>query len=166
MLSIGDASELANKFAVKEDKEKPKDTSKKTSEKVDSKEKPNAEKKETTGKSEHEALFGDVYINDIGKEAMLTAKYPSFSVGTIIIRKTIKMFNALNKDEGLTVMVKREKGFNPENGDWEFLVIEGDMSKIRQREKTGSCVQCHSRQKANDFVFRSYLSEDVRSKLK
>ncbi len=125
---------------------------------------------------DHEATFvsyGEVYVNDKGVEAMIKTKTPTYTVGTIIIREKLPFILEKDKEEKdkdkpelLTVMVKREKGFNPENGDWEFLVIEGDKSKIRQREKTGSCVQCHSHQKANDFVFRSYLSEDVRSKLK
>jgi hypothetical protein len=36
------------------------------------------------------------------------------------------------------------------------------MSNITHREKTGSCRDCHVQQKGSDFVFRTYLPEDVR----
>jgi hypothetical protein len=61
---------------------------------------------------------------------------------------------------------KHERGFNPKANDWEFLVIDGDASRIQRREKTGDCLACHSQQKNTDFVFRSYLPEDVRRKLR
>lgn len=102
----------------------------------------------------------------------MTAKKPSFPVGTIIVREKINatmLFlndNDKRKPELLAVMVKREKGFNPQNKDWEFLVIDGAATKIQQREKTGSCQTCHAQQKADDFVFRTYLSDDVKNKLK
>lgn len=107
---------------------------------------------------------------------MMTAKKPSFPVGTIIVREKIaakiyfdeikKTDKDERKPELLAVMVKREKGFNPQNKDWEFLVIDGAATKIQQREKTGSCQTCHAQQKADDFVFRTYLSDDVKNKLK
>lgn len=125
----------------------------------------------------HDWIFGEVYVNEIGRDVMMKAKTSSFPIGTIILREKIPaiidLYEVKNeskevkdnrKPELLAVMVKREKGFNPENNDWEFLVLEGDASKIRQREKTGSCQACHAQQKENDFVFRTYLPEDVRSK--
>jgi hypothetical protein len=96
---------------------------------------------------------------------MAEEKTPSFPVGSVIVREKLSS-EASDKPEVLTVMVKREKGFNPENNDWEFLVIDGSATKIQQREKTGSCQACHLKQKDNDFVFRSYLSDEMRGKLK
>ena len=52
-------------------------------------------------------------------------------------------------------MIKRKKGFNPAANDWEFLLISGDATKIKKREKTGECQSCHSTEK--DFVFDNYL---------
>lgn len=63
----------------------------------------------------------------------------------------------------LVVMVKRERGFNRKANDWEFLMIDGNVSKITRREKTGGCRDCHKQQKNNDFVFRSYLTAEARS---
>lgn len=117
------------------------------------------------GKDSHAATYSNVFVNDIAKKAMLDKTMRPFPVSSVIVREQL-----INKDdkmpEILTIIVKREKGFNPENNDWEFLVFDGAATKIQQREKTGSCQACHAQQRTDDFVFRTYLSDDVRSKLK
>ncbi len=55
--------------------------------------------------------------------------------------------------ELLSVMIKRERGFNPNANDWEFLVTDGKLTKIRERQKKGSCLNCHASQKSHDFVY-------------
>lgn len=57
------------------------------------------------------------------------------------------------KPQVLSVMIKREKGFNPEGGDWSFLVIDGAATKVKQRKKKGQCLECHQGASARDFVF-------------
>ena len=34
-------------------------------------------------------------------------------------------------------MVKRASGFSPKTGDWEYLVLDGAITKIRERHKKG-----------------------------
>jgi len=56
--------------------------------------------------------------------------------------------------ELLAVMIKREQGFNPDRGNWLFLVSNGKMTKVTQRQKRGECVDCHAGyQFNNDLVF-------------
>lgn len=59
--------------------------------------------------------------------------------------------------ELLTAMIKRQKGFNPAANDWEFLVLSGDATTIKKREKTGACQSCHASVSDKDFVFDNYL---------
>ena len=68
-----------------------------------------------------------------------------------------KLETELEPPELLTAMIKRKKGFNPAANDWEFLVISGDASKIKKREKTGECQSCHASVSEKDFVFDNYL---------
>jgi hypothetical protein len=75
--------------------------------------------------------------------------------GAVIVRE--KLATEAGSPEVLTAMIKRKKGFNPAAGDWEFLVISGDATKITKREKTGSCQSCHQSVSAKDFVFDNYL---------
>jgi len=57
------------------------------------------------------------------------------------------------KPIGIAAMIKREPGFNAKGGNWEFLVLDGSLTKVRERRKGGRCLSCHSQHKQNDFVF-------------
>lgn len=50
-------------------------------------------------------------------------------------------------------MIKRGPDFNPAGGDWEFLVFDGELKRLRERQKKGSCLECHASQQSRDFVF-------------
>jgi hypothetical protein len=50
-------------------------------------------------------------------------------------------------------MIKRQKGFNPKGGDWQFLLTDGVGVKIKLQQKKGECLDCHQSQKSSDFVF-------------
>lgn len=93
-------------------------------------------------------------MNDIARSALTQSKPLIYREGAVIVREKLK--TEAGSPELLTAMIKREKGFNPAANDWEFLVISGDATKIRKREKTGSCLDCHQSVSAKDFVFDSY----------
>ena len=97
--------------------------------------------------------FGVVYVNNLASEAVNAEPPIKFPLGSIIVRE--KLAAADDKQpQHLTVMIKRARGFNPAANDWEFLAVDGAMTKIEQREKKGSCLGCHASQKARDFVYR------------
>ena len=85
---------------------------------------------------------------------MMIGRPAKFPVGSIIVRE--KLSQPDGSPELLAVMIKRGPDFNPKGGDWEFLTLEGNGRKVKGRETTGSCLECHSRQKDQDFVFRDY----------
>lgn len=97
--------------------------------------------------------FGVVWVNSVGESA-LTATKPQFPEGSIIVREKF-----LKKDDAnpelLAVMIKRQKGFKSASGDWEYLLLDGDLSKVRSRSAKGVCNDCHLQQKDHDFVFQS-----------
>jgi hypothetical protein len=104
----------------------------------------------------HEDVFGSVYINATGYPMFMSEKVTGFPEGSTIVREKLIGLNA-PVPELLTVMVKRSKGFNPAGGDWEYMVVNGEGTTIRERGQLGSCNACHVRQKESDFVFRTYL---------
>jgi Cytochrome P460 len=57
------------------------------------------------------------------------------------------------KPEMLAVMIKREFGFNPDGGDWEFVLVNGAGTNLKLKQKQGDCLDCHRSQQDNDFVF-------------
>lgn len=107
------------------------------------------------GKRSHEGggnSFGVVYANSLAREAMVADPSVRFPRGSIIVREKLgKADDTL--PQLLAVMIKRARGFNPAANDWEFLVVDGALSKIQQRQKKGSCLECHASQKARDFVY-------------
>jgi hypothetical protein len=106
--------------------------------------------------------FGVVYANDVARRSLVEVKVPKFPVGSIIVREKLTQATDI-APQLLVVMVKRQRGFNSNAGDWEFLMIDGGLSKVLQREKSGECRNCHAKQKDQDFVFRSYLTADTRA---
>lgn len=105
-------------------------------------------------KDTHEAAssFGVVYVNDLARAAMSAGPPSKFPAGSIIVREKLSKPDDA-RPELLAVMVKRAPGFNPKANDWEFLTVDGALTKVRQRQKNGSCVACHTSQRENDFVF-------------
>src|SRR3712207_7680823 len=50
----------------------------------------------------------------------------------------------------IAVMVKRAAGFNPKSGDWEFLVVDGSLGRVRERQK-------RSEEHTSELQSRQYL---------
>ena len=106
-----------------------------------------------------------VYVNDIGRHAMLEEESPHFPQGSIVIKEKLTTAKS-TKPELLTVMLKRESGFNPESGDWEYLVFDGSGQSIQQRGKLENCQTCHKLDESTDYISRSYLPFEARRRLK
>lgn len=116
-------------------------------------------------KNPHNDKFINVYVNDTGKDEMTAKKYPKFPVGTVIVKE--KLATAESKEpELLTVMIKREKDYNPAVGDWEFLTFNGAGTETTARGKLENCQTCHLVEKTTDYISRKYLPYEIRQKLK
>lgn len=100
-----------------------------------------------------------VYVNNAGKQAMF-AKQPHFPEGSVIAKQKLGAFYERNKPLLYTVMRKRERGYNPTVGDWEFLVYAADGKQLQASGKLENCQVCHVGKKDSDFVFRPYVKLD------
>lgn len=103
----------------------------------------------------HAFSFGVVYANDLAK-AEIEKENPQFPVGSIIVREKNPAIDSATP-ETVIAMVKREKGFSAETGDWEFFVFDGADLKMQKRETKGDCAACHIRAEKTDWIFRDYL---------
>ena len=96
---------------------------------------------------------------------MMNDKHPKFPQGSVIVKEKLP-----NKDssspELLTVMIKREAGFNAENGDWEYMALDGTGKQVQARGRLEKCQACHTLAKDNDFVYRNYLPSEIWEKLR
>jgi hypothetical protein len=113
----------------------------------------------------HRDKFFTVYVNDVGRAAMLRQKNPQFPVGSIIVKEKLTDKES-SAPELLTVMIKREKGFNRASGDWEYMVLDGAGTKIEGRGQLQNCQSCHLANQKTDYIFRTYLPYEMRRDLK
>jgi hypothetical protein len=113
----------------------------------------------------HRDKFVSVYVNETGRQAMMTQLHPEFPLGSVIVKEKLSDKDS-QSPELLTAMIKREKGYNPESGDWEYLVLDGSASKISKRGKLANCSSCHAAYDKSEYVTRTYLSDEARRRLK
>ena len=57
---------------------------------------------------------------------------------------------------GYAVMTKREAGYFPEGGDWEYEFVALVPERKETRGRLANCAACHASAKEHDFLFRSY----------
>jgi hypothetical protein len=116
-------------------------------------------------KDPHENKYINVYVNSIGVDEMLTRLRPKFPVGTVIVKEKLSLPESKNP-ELLTVMIKRNKDFNPNVGDWEFITLNGEATKITSKGKLQNCKTFHISYRENDYLSRIYLSTEQWKNLK
>jgi len=106
----------------------------------------------------HGGALITVYVNNVGRQAMFTRESPMFPQGSMIVKhKMGKGFDERGKTLLYTIMRKREAGYNPRLGDWEFAVVGPDGSTVQASGKLENCEMCHRQKTASDFVFRPYV---------
>jgi hypothetical protein len=97
-----------------------------------------------------------VFVSPSGTNA-ITAGLGMYPEGTLILKQ--KFLDAAGtKTEFYTGMRKRERGYNPDLGDWEFFTLDSTGYTVTARGKIESCMDCHAQYKASDFVSRRYLT--------
>lgn len=113
------------------------------------------EGKDGSIKNPHIDKYINVYVNEVGKKAMIE-RYPNFPVGSIIVKEKFSLISP-SDIEAITIMIKQKKNYNPQFGDWEFAVVGGDKLILSDRGKLTKCQTCHEYAKSEGFVFRDYL---------
>jgi|SRR5215813_10267364 len=112
-----------------------------------------------------EGKYITVYVNETGRHAMMEEATPHFPPGSIVVKEKLTTPTSATP-ELLTVMFKRERGYNPDSGDWEYMVIDGTGKSVQARGKLENCQSCHVMEKDTDYIARTYLSFADRAKLK
>jgi hypothetical protein len=108
--------------------------------------------------SPHDGHWIHVFVTSRGYDTMKTGKgtYPR---GTLILKE--KFADAEGQNPVLfTGMLKREKGYAPDVGDWQFFVLNADAT-FADTSDMRSCIKCHAPLRSTDFVSRRYLTAKV-----
>ena len=82
----------------------------------------------------------------------------TYPEGTVILKQKY-LDEKASKTEFFTGMLKREEGYNPDAGDWEFFMLNASGTMVTANGRIESCVECHQKYAATDFVARDYLKE-------
>ncbi len=110
-----------------------------------------------TKKDPHAASYITVYVNNAGREAMFAKQPQRFPEGSIIVKEKFSAPTEDRKPLLYTIMRKRESGYNPKVGDWEFSVVGPDGKELKATGKLENCQGCHVGQSESDFVYRPYV---------
>ena len=105
----------------------------------------------------HSATFITVFVNSVARSAMFQKEWPVFPQGSVIVKQKNGRDSDRNTPILYTIMRKRESGYNPRVGDWEFSVVKADGSTVEASGKIENCQNCHIKKPSSDFVFRSYV---------
>ncbi len=124
-----------------------------------------AKEKARVASDPHKDNFVTVYVNKIARQAMLYQKKPKFPQGSLIVKEKLSSTGS-KSPELLTVMYKREKGYSPSAGDWEYLVLNGAGTKTQSRGRLENCQSCHAQWKETDYVSRAYFTDIMMSKFR
>jgi len=97
--------------------------------------------------------FREIFVNDIGRPTAYGETAYPYPAGSIILKESYK---AKDGDkgalDGFTIMIKRENGYDADNGNWEYVMTNTDF-KVSQQGKIGMCIGCHSAGSDKDFTF-------------
>jgi len=106
--------------------------------------------------SPHDVPAIKVYANPAAEKHLGADRTGSLPVGATVVKE--KWRNEKDKlPAGYAAMVKREKGYDPDHGDWEYVYVNlSDELKV-SRGRIESCIKCHSGAAEKDYLFRTYL---------
>lgn len=115
--------------------------------------------------ADHTTLTGNrdaaihVHVSPEALEAFKEERYP-LPEGTIILKEKFSSIDAASP-ELYTGMLKREKGYNPKVGDWEFFTLSGNRHAITSRGRIESCMDCHQARAKSDYLMRASYREYI-----
>ena len=106
----------------------------------------------------HRAWF-DIYINALAKKAYIE-QWSLLPVGSIVV-KPLYSDSDRTETSKLTIMIKMEKGYDRDNGDWWYGVYDETGMEGWYQGKIKSCIKCHTHGKETDYMFSESVMESI-----
>ena len=78
---------------------------------------------------------------------------PPFVPGSVIVKEKYVASATGPELVAIAMMIKRELGFAPAYGDWEYAYYEPELGTIQTAEQSEYCSGCHAAAAETDFVF-------------
>ncbi len=109
-----------------------------------------------TGPNAHAWKYFDIYASQNAADVVKTGQgtYPE---GSVVLKRKYSDASG-STTELYTGMLKREKGYNPASGDWEYYVLSGDGKSVQRQGKLTECMACHATYSSSDYITRDYFT--------
>jgi hypothetical protein len=92
----------------------------------------------------------EISVNELARGVYATLGASSkFSVGSLLVKKHSAISSPAPGP--IFAMIKRDAGFFPEGGDWEYVVLDAE-AHLEDRGKLTLCARCHAEGNA-DWAF-------------
>lgn len=91
-------------------------------------------------------------------------RFMSYSPGTVVLKENFAASSGTpDAPLSVTMMIKREPGYDPENGDWEYVQFDKNgQVMLRGNAKdpavNQACASCHINIADRDYIFANYYS--------
>lgn len=116
---------------------------------------------------EHALRYTQTYANPVASSAIDRTEPRRFARRSIIVKGKLQRShaNAPFRSVGIGVMIKREAGYAPDHGDWQYLYFEPgeqpvvDFDAARKLPSLGHCATCHNQAAKQGYVFMPYLAK-------
>lgn len=121
--------------------------------------------------NDHEEIYKNNYIEyirlyvedeELEDDEMMFQPYP---VGTVFLKENYLVeTNRPGAPSSLTLMVKKEPGYDPEFGDWLYMqsATSGQIAmegKMKDPVIYKVCSECHANMAERDYIFSSFYNE-------
>src|SRR5579872_5406432 len=105
----------------------------------------------------HAKSYIVVRVNSTGLAQFKAGK--SVPEGTVVVKEKHPVYEPNAQPVAIAVMFKREPGYDPEHGDWEYAyeLLQTENARKVERGKIESCIDCHKGTRSTDYLFRPYL---------
>jgi hypothetical protein len=104
----------------------------------------------------HAGQFVHVYADAESVEPLWTL-FGSFPQNSFLLKEKFAEDQS-SKPLLFTGMIKREPGYFPDGGDWEYFTLDGELTQVTSRGKLESCAACHRDFADWDYVSKQYTS--------
>lgn len=93
-----------------------------------------------------------VRVNATGIQSFRNGKV--MPVGSIIAKEK---YIGSNPMSSYALMIKREAGYDPEHGDWQYVYVDSNAKPAVSEGKLVNCIKCHDGAKDSDYLFKFYM---------
>jgi hypothetical protein len=102
----------------------------------------------------------DLYVNDLAKQPY-EVNASSFPEGSIVL-KPLFPDKERSSIARLVIMMKMQKGYDSDNGDWWYGVYDETGKEGWHTGKIKSCIKCHTHAKSTDYMFSDIVMDEIK----